>query len=92
MDIRIDFFFSFGRCYNANDDHEAALNKEIDAKAMLAKRLEDFFTNEHVKSSSPSSWGGVGISSVVKNMQAQLEAFDQAFYIYDTKHIHTSRQ
>jgi hypothetical protein len=71
--------FSFGRSHRTKDEHEVPLNQELDAKALSTQRLEDFFANENFKSSLPASYGQTSVSSATKNMQAQIQAFDQAF-------------
>lgn len=81
---------SFGRNYGTNNDHKVSSNQENGAKTLSIQRVEDFFANKDVQSSSPFSSGRADISAAEKNMQAQLQAFDQAFYANDSKH--TSRK
>lgn len=79
--------FLSGRSYGTKDENKVPLNQELNVKALSTQRLEDFFANEDFKSSSPASWGQISISSATKNMQAQIQAFDQAFHGNDNKHM-----
>lgn len=69
----------FDRSHSIKDKNEVPLDQERNAKELSTQRLEDFFANEDFKFSSPASWGRTSISPATKNVQAQIQAFDQAF-------------
>jgi len=70
----------FDRSHSTKDENKVPLNKELNIEALSTQRLEDFFANEDFKSISPTSWGQTSISLVTKNIQAHIQAFDQAFH------------
>jgi len=78
--------FGLSRCSGTNYDHEKNSCQPTDAQALSTRRLDNFFADKHVKSSSPSSWGQRSINSATKSMQAKLRSFDLAFYVNDTHH------
>ena len=69
----------FGRSNGAKDENEVPLDQESNTKALSTQRLKEYFANEALKSSSTTSWGQTSISQATKNMQGQIQAFDQAF-------------
>ncbi|PMD41130.1 hypothetical protein L207DRAFT_623286 [Hyaloscypha variabilis F] len=83
--------FAYCKYYSAKDGHGVPLNQELDVKALSTQRLEHFFANEDFKSSWPASWGQTSILSATKNMQAQIQAYDEAFNGKD-KSVRPNRQ
>jgi hypothetical protein len=71
--------FVLGRSYSIEDEHEVLADRELDASTLSTQRLDSFFANENFKSNSPSAWGQTSVSTATKNMEAQLQAFDEAF-------------
>ena len=62
--------------YPEND--EFSLDHICDRKALSMVRLEDFFRKEEFNFNSPHTCGRTTIHSATKNMQKQLQAFDEA--------------
>jgi hypothetical protein len=71
--------FVLGRSYSTKDEHEVLADRKLDASTLSTQRLDSFFANENFKSNSPSAWGQTSVSTATKNMEAQLQAFDEAF-------------
>jgi hypothetical protein len=74
--------FVLGRSYSTKDEYEVLADRELDASTLSTQRLDSFFANENFKSNSRSAWGQTSVSTATENMEAQLQAFDEAF---DTK-------
>jgi hypothetical protein len=71
--------FVFGRSSSTKYEYEALADRGLDASTLSTQRLDSFFANENFKSNSPSAWGKTSVSTATKNMEAQLQAFDEAF-------------
>jgi hypothetical protein len=76
---KYQLIFVLGRSYSTKDEHEVLADRELDASTLSTQRLDSFFANENFKSNSPSAWGQTSVSTATKNMEAQLQAFDEAF-------------
>ncbi len=71
--------FVLSRSYSTKDEHEVLADQKFTASTLSTQRLDSFFANENFKPNFPSAWGQTSVSTATKNMEAQLQAFDEAF-------------